>query len=62
MPKDRFEWARAWSLRQSFGPWAYHHDLGTEPEDWCDECRATWDLAVMMGELRTDLDEEDAGA
>jgi hypothetical protein len=49
---ERFEWARSWSLGQSFGPWIYHHGPDTEPDDWCDECRSTWELGQMMGSVR----------
>jgi hypothetical protein len=60
--RERFEWARAWSLRQSFGPWAYHHGVGKEPEDWCDECRVTYDLGVAMGTIRDELERENGEA
>ena len=42
---ERFDWAYRSMLRQSLGPWIYHHGPDTEPEDWCDECRATWQFA-----------------
>jgi hypothetical protein len=48
----RFEWARSHSLGQSFGPWIYHHGSESEPEDWCDECKSTWDLTLLMRSVR----------
>ena len=57
---QRFEWAHRWALRQSFGPWAYHHGPDTEPEDWCNECRATYDLGEALGSIEHDEEPHDA--
>ncbi|MGI8616679.1 MAG: hypothetical protein ACR2L4_07865 [Actinomycetota bacterium] len=53
--ENRFDWAFRWALRQSFGPWAYHHGPGTDEADWCDECRATWQLAQEIAAIENPL-------
>ena len=53
-----WDWAMAWAMGQSFGPWAYH---GCVPPPWedgggfadddvvdrlCKDCRWVWDLGL----------------
>jgi hypothetical protein len=53
---QRFEWAFAWAIGQSFGPWAYHHGLRTDEAEWCDECRATWQLGEEIASIEREGD------